>query len=235
MIRRAALAFLVVSLACSSALHAGKDKEAKKGGALARTRSALGTIWALGKEAPLELYADIDDKTTLLVPPGERGVLDVKEGDLRVVLVGNLPELSPSPVLETVVQVAAAKDVDLDLALERGIVVLETGKDSPGGKARVRVHDKSIEVALEKNSAVAFEVYGYWPTGTPFVKDAKGRRPADSSNGRLNDTSSYQPSRNRIPVPSRNSRRTTLLQAMCSDRSRAGRSARVNVSGNGSE
>ena len=165
-----ALALLV--LAWPAHVAAEKDKETKKaGGVLARTRSAAGTLWSMGKT--LDLYSDLVPGAELLAPPGERGILEVKEGDLRVTLIGNLPGLSSSPVLETMVQLAAAKDADLDLTLKRGIVLLEAGKDADKVRARVHIQDKHIDVAIAKNGAVAFELFSHWPVGAAALKDAK--------------------------------------------------------------
>src|SRR5262245_20168934 len=115
------LAGLVVLL--PGLLVAGK----KDGPPVARTRSAFDTLWLLpdkGLGKPLALFADVPADARLFSGPGQRGVLDVKEGDLRVTLVGNLPELSPSPVLETTARLLPSKDHDVEIKLERGIVLI---------------------------------------------------------------------------------------------------------------
>ena len=153
-----------------------KKEEAKdKTGILARTRSALGTLFASEKDVGpcvLELYSDIREGTRLFSPPGQRGVLAIKEGDLLLTLVGNLPEISPSPVLEAAVKLTSGKESDVAVTLEQGILLIEAGKDSAGGKAQVAFRDKHIRVELQKGSAVAFELSSYLPQGTRYSKKA---------------------------------------------------------------
>jgi hypothetical protein len=180
---RAFLRLVLVGVAACfcGPVHAQKKEEGPKdkgkpGGVIARTKSAFDTIWLLpGKGAPrtLELYGEIKEAGRVMTPPGQRGVLEVKEGDLRVTLIGGLPELAPTPVLETVVHLQPAKEHDLDLRLERGIVLLEAGKDSPGGKVILRIQDKAIVVDLHKASAVALEMYSWWPVGVRLPKKTK--------------------------------------------------------------
>jgi len=156
--------------------HAQKKKDDVVSTVLARTRSALGTIFATGKTGEarsLELYSDVPAGTRLFSPPGQRGVLDVQEGDLRLTLVGNAPEISPSPVLETTITLAPSKDYAAEVALEQGILLIEAGKESAGGKIRVKIRDKYIGLTLAKASAVAFELFRYLPEGTRPSKTAK--------------------------------------------------------------
>lgn len=153
-----------------------KDPEKGKSDAVvARTRSAIGTLFAFdkGSARPLELYSEVHDGTRLLTPPGQRGAFDIKEGDVRVTLVGNIPEISQSPVLETSVKLMASKDHAAEIVLEQGILLIETGKDSEGGRVKVSGKEKNVGLTLYKNSAVAFELTRYLPPGTRFSKGVK--------------------------------------------------------------
>lgn len=154
----------------------GDGKKEPSDPILARSKSAFDTLWivpAKGTPKILELFGEVRGGTRVLTPPGQRGALDVKEGDLRVTLVGGLPELSPSPVLETIIELQPAKDHDVDLKLDRGIVLIEAGKDSPGGKALVRIQDRAVSITLHKGSVVALELYSRWPVGVRLPKNAK--------------------------------------------------------------
>lgn len=171
----------VLALAGSALAQKEKGPKDKKDGAvLARILSPFDTLWSIpekGDPRPLALYAEVGEGR-LLTPPGQRGVLGVKEGDLRLTLIGALPELTHTPALEAVVRLRPSKAHDLDVELERGILLLEAGKDSPGGKALVRIQDKTIEVGLHKDSAVALELFSWWPAGTRFpAKEKVERRP----------------------------------------------------------
>jgi hypothetical protein len=87
-------------------------------------------------------------------------------------LAGNLPELSSTPVLESVVTLhQPAAGLNLDFTLERGRVLIENHKDSGPANVRVRVQGKSLDFELlDKNSVVALELFSRWPAGVPFLK-----------------------------------------------------------------
>ncbi len=66
-----------------------------------------------------------------------------------------------------------SKDVDLDFTLDRGRVDVENRKAKGQARVRVRLHGKSGEFTLmEPGARVALEVYGRWPKGVRFTKDA---------------------------------------------------------------
>src|SRR5437868_5649595 len=99
----------------------------------AKLRSAVGTVLQKGGGkgwlAPV-LHDNIPAGAQLLTLPGARGVLEVKEGDVRLILAGNLPETSEAPVLESAISLPKpAADLDLEFTLERGRVIIENHKD----------------------------------------------------------------------------------------------------------
>jgi hypothetical protein len=83
---------------------------------------------------------------------------------------------SPFPVLECALTLNPSTDADLDLTLDRGRVDLTNRKKE--GAARVRLHaqGKTWQIVLaEPESSLAVELYGRWPRGSRFVKDANSK------------------------------------------------------------
>jgi hypothetical protein len=168
-----------------TARAAQKEKElpkAEKAPGVARQMSPVGTVltkqdkgWALPA-----LYDAANPEEILLALPGARGVLDVKEGDVRLALLGGLPELSPTPVLESAVILQQSKDVDLDFRLERGRVQVENRKEQGPVKIRLRVRQTTVDIQLSAAegkptgqvpaAAFAVELFSRWPAGAPFSK-----------------------------------------------------------------
>src|SRR5436853_291004 len=127
MIPMSRLLFTIIAiLLVSSPLHAG-DKPA------AKLRSPVGTLLQRGPDkgwlTPM-LYDFIPAGAQLVTLPGARAILDVQEGDVRLIMAGNLPEFSPPPVLESdVILYQPAAGHDLELTLERGRVLVENHKE----------------------------------------------------------------------------------------------------------
>ena len=160
---------------------AGNDKEKRV--VVGRQFSPIGTLLVQekGKKAwsfP-ELYAGISSGDRLLVLPGAKGVVQVKEGDVHLTLSGRLPGLSPSNILEAAARLHADKDFDLDMTLEEGRALIENHKKDGPVKVRLRIQDDNVDVTLvNKDAVVAIEAYRAWPAGTPFSKKTiKDREP----------------------------------------------------------
>lgn len=177
-----ALALGLLALGRSAFVGAGeKEKGLPKGEkapGIGRLMSPVGTLLvrpAKGKEWALPaLYdaANADDELVAL--PGARAVLNVKEGDVRLSLIGGLPELSPTPVLESAAVLRNGDQTDLDVQLDRGRILIESRKE--GGPARVRVRVRKTTVDLDlvgPGTVVAVELFGRWPAGTPFARKPK--------------------------------------------------------------
>jgi hypothetical protein len=79
------------------------------------------------------------------------------------------------PIIETAVVLNSSADVDLDFTLLRGRVDLVNQKAKGEAKVRVRGPEgAAVEVRLlEPGTRLALLVYGRWPPGVPFRKDAK--------------------------------------------------------------
>jgi hypothetical protein len=154
-------------------LHAGEKPAAK-------LRTPIGTVLQQAPDkkwlTPM-LYDGVPPGAALMALPGARGLLDIQEGDLSLLLAGNLPEFSSTPVLESVVTLhRPAAGFDLDFTLERGRVLIENHKDSGSVAVRVRVQGKDLDFdLLDKKSVVVLELFSRWPAGAPFLK----KPPAD--------------------------------------------------------
>ncbi len=112
--------------------------------------------------------ARINTVERLVTLPGYRSELKLDNG-IALEMVGNLSaNQPPDHVLETVLQIHANPDVDLDLTLDRGRLVL-TGKPDKPSLIRVRFHDRVLgpeaqahdqvwDLRLKPRSMVALEV-----------------------------------------------------------------------------
>ncbi len=99
-------------------------------------------------------------------------------GAVQTRLVADVGQRGPFASLETRVQFHAAKDADLDMSLERGIVVLSNKKKTGEAKVLLRVADETFEVVLhDAKSRVGIEVHGRHMPGPPKLKAAKDDAP----------------------------------------------------------
>ncbi len=158
----------VLLLALAAAVPAADEPRA----AGARQASPAGTLlhrtgpdaaWQVGK--PQDAVAGRE----LLALPGLRAEVASKNGAARLVLLGNLPQLSPHPVLESAVVLHDSDKADLDLTLDRGRIAVASTREGEPVRVRVRVREDTWELTLsEKGAEVALELYGRWPRGVPF-------------------------------------------------------------------
>jgi hypothetical protein len=126
------------------------------------TRPANGT-----KFTPLPSEGDLYATDVLVALPGATFV-----SQNRAITVQSLADLnaqSPLPVLETAFSVSDAKDVDLDLTLDRGRINITNNKTEGSASARVRFWNQTWKIVLESPGAqVALELCGRWSPGTRF-------------------------------------------------------------------
>ncbi len=144
---------------------------------LARLYSPIGTLLVRdpGKQTwnlP-SLYDAIGAGDTLVTLPGAKAVLDLKEGDVRLTLLGDLPALSATPVLETAGILHRDKDFDLDLTFDRGRIVVETRKEKGPARLRIRLGQTRVLATLEPGARFAVERFGSWRPGVPFLREPK--------------------------------------------------------------
>ncbi|MCI0738377.1 MAG: hypothetical protein L0Y72_04985 [Gemmataceae bacterium] len=151
----------------SSALSAGPPA--------ARLRSPQGTLLAQAGqtwELPA-LHDGVAAGVEVMALPGARALLEAKEGDVRLVLAGNLPDLSDSPVFESVVTLHEAGGYDLDFSLACGRVLLENQGDGPV-KIKIRFGERSLGVTLfDKGAKAAVELLRRWPQTSSAKKEAE--------------------------------------------------------------
>jgi len=168
-VQRAVLLWLGLALlnAPESLAAAGKDKPMVVAG---RLRSPLGTMLQAdgqGWKTPA-LYDPVFVGDLLVALPGARGVLEVREGDVGLTLLGSLFELSPVPLLESAVRLHDPGEDDLALTLERGRVLVENHKDKEASALRLKLGAAEVKVRLLDKAALALESYSFYPAGTPF-------------------------------------------------------------------
>src|SRR5262245_51026529 len=118
--------------------------------------------------------AGSDLYSTDLFVSGLAAAVESLDRAVRLEVKGDIADRGPFPVLETAFVLNQPKDVDMDVTLDRGRITLTNQKKEGPAKVRVRVRDKSAEFTLkEPGASFAVEIYGRWPTGVPFKKDAR--------------------------------------------------------------
>jgi hypothetical protein len=177
---RALAVLLSLSLLSTASFGQKNDppkKEPAKRQAVGRQFSPIGTLlqrqpgdsWKLP-----ELFATLYAFDELVALPGGRAEIELREGDVRLTLRGNLPELSVAPALESAVILYLPGQDDFAVGVQRGRAVLENRHEKAEVKGRVFGPSQVVvEVVLEKGSQVAVETLSRWPIGAPFHREAK--------------------------------------------------------------
>jgi hypothetical protein len=130
-------------------------------------REAPGRPWQIIKEQE-ELFSGDQ------ILGGATGAVDALNGAVRLAVVGDVDRRAPLAILETVFVLHEAKDVDLDLTLERGRIRLINLKKEGAARVRLHVRDKAGEITLaEPGTTLSIELYGLWRRGVPFSKEPK--------------------------------------------------------------
>ncbi len=102
--------------------------------------------------------------------------LQSANGAVGVTLLGDVGQFGPYPVMEAAVRLNDAGNTDLDLTLERGIVILTNKKASGAAKAVLHIRGEAIEVELrEPGARLGVEIYG---RHAPGLAQAKKDEPA---------------------------------------------------------
>jgi hypothetical protein len=93
---------------------------------------------------------------------------------VQTALIGDMSATSPFPIIETAVVLHPAGEFDMDLTLDRGAITLTNCKEKGSAHVHVRLGAGAGELVLkEPGDKVAVEVFGRWPPGTHFHKDAR--------------------------------------------------------------
>jgi hypothetical protein len=131
-------------------------------------REAPGKPWQIvAKDA--ELHAG----DLLLGLPGAS--LRSKNGKVRLAFRPDMSGHAPLPILETALVLHETND-DLDFTLDRGRVDLIDIAKEGAAKVRLHIRDKAAEVTLkEPGSRLGIEMFGRWPAGAPFTKNAESK------------------------------------------------------------
>ena len=114
--------------------------------------------------------------------PANQSVLALFGAELKSIngavdakLVADIGQRGPFPVLESAARFGAPETgYDLDITVERGIVVLTNTKKSGAAKVKLKIRDDSVDLVLhEPKARVAIEMYGRLLPGMPSIDDAK--------------------------------------------------------------
>jgi hypothetical protein len=113
--------------------------------------------------------------TLLLALPGSKAEIEAGGGSGRLVLAGNLPQMSLLPLLESAVVLRSpAKGVDIDFSLERGRVIVANKKGKGALKVRVRFQDQRWDLTLSRPGAeAALEFVTLWVDRPSSVEKPK--------------------------------------------------------------
>jgi hypothetical protein len=108
--------------------------------------------------------------------------LDSKNGAVRLALLADLDRLSPYPIRESAVELLDDANVDLATRLDRGRVQFSNQKKTGTATIRVSVRQETWTIELvEPGAAIALELYGRWPPGVPFSKQADPKKQPTAS------------------------------------------------------
>ncbi len=95
-------------------------------------------------------------------------------GAVEARMVADVGQRGPFPVLEAALQFHANAKKDLDVTLERGILVLINTRKAGPAQVRLRVSEETFEVELhEPKATLGVEVYGRHVRGTPKLTNKK--------------------------------------------------------------
>lgn len=121
------------------------------------------------KWEPLKAGAPIP-KDRLLVSLFDTDVRSAN-GAVEVKLVGGIGEFGPLPAFESAVQFHENAKVDLDITLQRGIVVLVNAKKEGPAQADLRIRGKTIAVTLgSPGSKLGVDLYSRHAPGLAALK-----------------------------------------------------------------
>ena len=95
-------------------------------------------------------------------------------GNVSVRAIADVGERGPVPVLEAALRFHAPKSADLEVSLERGILILTNTKKSGSARVRLRFRAEIIEITLDEPKArLAIQVYGRHVPGPVKLDDPK--------------------------------------------------------------
>jgi transposase-like protein len=171
------LLLLLLPKAASAEDAPAKEKEEPRV-VVATSQAPAGTL--LSRASPEDAWqavapkSEVHSRDLLLAMPLSRTSVRSKNGAVELTFWGNLPQLSPLPILESAVVLNEPKAVDLDVSPDRGRVVLKNVRDKGAATVRVRLAASDWELTLaEPGTEIALELFGRWPRGATFNPDPK--------------------------------------------------------------
>ncbi|MCS6977755.1 MAG: hypothetical protein NZM31_12220 [Gemmatales bacterium] len=130
---------------------------------------------------PVKPGVSVPAETLLLALP--EAEIDSLNGNVRLQMLADLWRRLPEPIYESAVRLHPPKEVDLDLSLDRGLVILQHRRNRGEAKVNVRVGKHLWEIVLEKpETRVALMLVGRHAVGVrPFGADrSKPFQPEES-------------------------------------------------------
>jgi hypothetical protein len=114
----------------------------------------------------------------LRVLPGMKATVEPRPHSVTLELQGGLPGAADFPVWESEVVLHDSRAFDVDFTLRRGRVVLTNRKEKGPARIWVRLSGDAWQLDLPKpGDSLALALYGRWPTGVSFSKNASEDEP----------------------------------------------------------
>jgi hypothetical protein len=115
----------------------------------------------------LEQRQDVPIDKPVLGLPG--AFIEANDGGLRLTFRSDLSGTGPLPIIETVISLQEPEGNNFRMTLDRGRIDLSSNREL---NLTIHVHEFRTDLKLSANSRVALQLYGRWPAGARFVKNA---------------------------------------------------------------
>jgi hypothetical protein len=138
---------------------------------VARATSAAGSLvmrLAQGTQyQPLAAEADIYSSDRIVAFP--KASLRSKNGRITLTFPGDLEGNAPTPIYDTAILLHPADDVDLDVTLQCGRLLIENTATEGTATCRLRFWNQTWTIALENSETrILIDLSSRWPAGTRF-------------------------------------------------------------------
>jgi len=180
---RLALPGLSAVLLLAGAVGAGPPQAkaaAGQGSAVARSESVEGVLLQRGAGKawqPVKAGEALAPEALLVALP--KAEIVSKNGAVKLVMLADVGQRTPLPVLEPAVTLHANDAADLDFTFDRGLIGLKNLKKAGAAKVRIRLPGETWELTLQEPETTAvLEIYGRHPPGAPQVLKGKVEPPA---------------------------------------------------------
>lgn len=178
MLRRICSTALLAVLACAAAPALAQPPRPLLAPRVPAATSVAEDGSMLRRELPLQPWRIVKKGETIntgdLIVGLPGAALESKDKAVKLLLLADLDQQSPFPIMEAGVRLNNTTGYDLDVTVDRGRVDLINQKASGPARVRVRIQggDRGgAEVVLaEPGTRLAVEVYSRWPKGVPFKK-----------------------------------------------------------------